>query len=622
MNPALTALSDALEHIIRQMDARRQAHQEAIARVHPEHRLCAANLVDYLAFREADRSELQERLARFGLSSLGRSEAAIRPQLLRVKAIVDRLAGKEVDLGLLSKEDPLSHGRRNLEHHTSTLFGPRPEQRHTRIMVTLPSEADEHPELIESFLRSGMNVARINCAHDDSATWRRIARHVRTAAHELDLPCRIMMDLAGPKLRTGTMPDGPRVVKVKPLRSARGEVVQTATLMLHPARTRLTTTADQVCLPILIDSFGQLPDIRQVTLTDARGKHRSLSVIAQDRDSLTLSTAATVYFEADQILTLQGEHGRLELRVAALAAMEGFLNLRVGSQLRLVADDRVATPAVLDDQGQLIEPATVACGVPEALIAPAIGHKVKLDDGRFTGEVISKDGYSLTLQITEAPPGGGKLRAEKGINFPETELPISGLTATDLEDLDTVCEIADLVALSFVNRAEDVQALRNALAERQADTLGIILKIETRQAWDRLPELLLTALQSRQVGVMIARGDLGVEVGWRQMAELQEEILWLCAAAHIPSIWATQVLDTMARTGQPTRSEVTDAAMAQRSECVMLNKGPYIHRAVRMLNRIIRTMDARQYKKSARLPPLTFRGLQSAGTPGAETSTP
>ena len=83
------------------------------------------------------------------------------------------------------------------------------------------------------------------------------------------------------------------------------------------------------------------------------------------------------------------------------------------------------------------------------------------------------------------------------------------------------------------------------------------------------------------VGVMIARGDLAVEVGFERMAEVQEEIMWICEAAHVPVIWATQVLETLAHTGRPSRAEVTDAAMSGRAECVMLNKGPYIAEAIR-----------------------------------------
>jgi pyruvate kinase len=100
---------------------------------------------------------------------------------------------------------------------------------------------------------------------------------------------------------------------------------------------------------------------------------------------------------------------------------------------------------------------------------------------------------------------------------------------------------------------------------------------------------------------MIARGDLAVELGYERMAEIQEEILWLAEAAHVPVIWATQVLENLVRNGEPSRGEMTDAAMAARAECVMLNKGPYVVEAVLVLDRLLTRMAEHQTKKTPRL---------------------
>ena len=124
-----------------------------------------------------------------------------------------------------------------------------------------------------------------------------------------------------------------------------------------------------------------------------------------------------------------------------------------------------------------------------------------------------------------------------------------------------------------------------------------MLKIENRQAFESLPALLLASLRGSASGVMIARGDLAVELGWERLAEVQEEILWMCEAAHLPVVWATQVLETLAKTGLPSRAEITDAAMAVRAECVMLNKGPHILEAVRVLRDILDRMRDHQMKK-------------------------
>ena len=134
--------------------------------------------------------------------------------------------------------------------------------------------------------------------------------------------------------------------------------------------------------------------------------------------------------------------------------------------------------------------------------------------------------------------------------------------------------------MSFVRSAADVEEVQARLAALGAETVGIVLKIETVAGFEQLPEMLLAAMRSERVGVMIARGDLAVEAGYERLAEVQEEILWLCEAAHVPVIWATQVLDQLARTGRPSRAEVTDAALAARAECIMLNKGPHILTAI------------------------------------------
>jgi pyruvate kinase len=157
-----------------------------------------------------------------------------------------------------------------------------------------------------------------------------------------------------------------------------------------------------------------------------------------------------------------------------------------------------------------------------------------------------------------------------------------------------------------VHRASDVHLLQTELAKIGNADLGIVLKIETRKAFESLPDLILAAMRSSRVGVMIARGDLAVECGYERTGELQEEIMWIAEAAHVPVIWATQVLENLAKGGQLSRAEITDAAMAERAECVMLNKGPYMIEAVKVLDDVLRRMQRHQTKKSALLRPLSI----------------
>ena len=146
--------------------------------------------------------------------------------------------------------------------------------------------------------------------------------------------------------------------------------------------------------------------------------------------------------------------------------------------------------------------------------------------------------------------------ADKGINLPDTRLDLPALTQKDLEDLEVVARYADIVGMSFAQSAADVLALRARLVELGSPHVGMMLKIETQRGFEHLPEMLLASMTSPSAGVMIARGDLAVECGYERMAEVQEEILWACEAAHMPVVWATQVLETLAKTGLPSRAEI------------------------------------------------------------------
>ncbi len=208
--------------------------------------------------------------------------------------------------------------------------------------------------------------------------------------------------------------------------------------------------------------------------------------------------------------------------------------------------------------------------------------------------------------MEQARSKGEKLRLKKGLNFPDTALDLPPLTEKDLHDLDFVAENADLVGFSFVQRPSDITLIQQELAARRGERPAqpLVLKIETALAVRNLPELIVHGAGQQPLAVMIARGDLAVELGFEHISEVQENILWLCEAAHVPVIWATQVLAGLVEEGTPSRAEVTDAAMAQRAECVMLNKGPFIVEAVRFLDNVLHRMDRHQSKKSARLAPL------------------
>ena len=119
-----------------------------------------------------------------------------------------------------------------LARNTEVLFGSCPEGHRVHVMVTMPSEAADDPEIISTLLAQGMDVMRINCAHDDPAVWTRMLQHLRNAEEELGQSCRVSFDLAGPKLRTGPIAPGPEVLKWQPSRNQFGQVVAPAVVCL------------------------------------------------------------------------------------------------------------------------------------------------------------------------------------------------------------------------------------------------------------------------------------------------------------------------------------------------------------------------------------------------------
>lgn len=224
-------------------------------------------------------------------------------------------------------------------------------------------------------------------------------------------------------------------------------------------------------------------------------------------------------------------------------------------------------------------------------------ESIWFDDGQLGGKIIAANNKEIEVEITHAPEEGFKLKSEKGINFPDSEINISPLTIEDLDNLKFIAKHADLVGFSFVQKPEEITTLQELLTGLKREDISIILKIETKLAFENFPNLLFSALKFKNCGVMIARGDLAVEVGYNRIAELQEEILWFSEAAHVPVIWATQVLETQIKKGIATRAEISDVVKAVRAECVMLNKGPFIIDALKTIKDIDMLMAAHEDKK-------------------------
>ena len=278
-------------------------------------------------------------------------------------------------------------------------------------------------------------------------------------------------------------------------------------------------------------------------------------------------------------------------------------NINRNTKVRLFRGDRFGLGDGSSGESHLVE---VTLSHPDLLDHVDPGAEVWINDGKIGARVTERKGRRAVLEVFSAREKGEKLKPEKGVNFPGVDIRIAALTEQDIANLDFVAANADIVGYSFVQTPSDVRMLADELLRRSVSRSApaLMLKIETPLAIRNLPRLIVQAGGRLPVAVMIARGDLAVEIGLERLSEIQEEILWLCEAAHVPVVWATQVLDNLVKNGTASRAETTDAAMGQRAECVMLNKGPHLDEAVAFLDRILRRMDRHQTKKTARLSPL------------------
>jgi pyruvate kinase len=455
----------------------------------------ALNLAEYLALRRHDLRPLQAALMPWGLSSLGRIEGRVIPNLDAVIATLEVICGSKSDRHF--QRPPVEfffEGDRLLQQHTEELFGESSPHRRVRIMVTLDTEAATNYELVRSFIQRGANCMRINCAHDTPEIWQGAIDNIRRAEEETGTPCKIMMDLGGPKIRTGAV--------------------------LAPHDKKRVFTGDRIVLS------RREPELEGKAETDK----------------------SVEYFQT-------------------------------------------------------------SCTIPSILDLLAVDTPVYIDDGKIQTRVIDtqysidREQPGLLLEVINTSPKGVKLKSEKGLNFPDTVLALSPLTEQDLTDLDFVAVHADIIGYSFVQRPSDIELLQQELAKRceNLSPPAIVAKIETAIAVTNLPELIVYAAGKRSFGVMIARGDLAVQIGYQRLTEIQEEMLWICEAAHIPVIWATQVLENLVKDGIPSRGEMSDVAMSERAECVMLNKGPFIAEAIGILDDVLTRMEAHQLKKTPQL---------------------
>jgi len=599
----LQELVVSLDLVIDKISEFEYRYKSQLNNVHPNYSQSARNLIHYLALRSFNINIFQEKIEEIGLPITLESQNNILYGLLNFRTIINSLLNNKIfddEQKYLNNKEV----KKILKQNSKALFGKIKNKRKTAILVTQPIEAASSKKFTKSLLKQGMDCARINCAHDDELIWKQIIDNIR--GHEKD--CRIMMDLGGPKFRTGKMSPGPKVIHIKPIKNKLGQIIEPAKIWLAPygVKPPFGKEAD-VIIPVNKKWLRKTKKGSYIIFKDSRDKKRKIYIDEKEDKGrwgscnksafVTTGTLLNVFLEKKSTSEIHTVHELLPL--------EEVIFLFEGDMLRLDRKRILGEPAVYDGEGNLKEMAHISCTLPEIFDAVKCEEQIYFNDGKIEGIVKEIHSDHLIIEITNAKKKGGKLKADKGINLPNSDLGLSGLTKKDKTDLKFVVQHADVVNFSFVNNKQDVEELLNELKELKAN-MGIILKIETKEAYRNLPSIILKAMENYPIGVMIARGDLAIETGWKNFAIIQEEILQLCDAAHLPDIWATQVLENLAKKGIPTRAEITDAAMAQRADCVMLNKGPYIEKAVRMLNKVLRKMQRIQKKKITILPKLEF----------------
>lgn len=571
----------------------------------------AANLAAYIALRRLDLTRLQTQLAGLGLSSLGRCESHVVTTLDVVADALRHLCQRRPPAASKRISTAPDRGYAALEAATARLLGPPPSSRRTRFMVTLPKEAAHDPAFVDALVEHGMDCARINAAHDTPKDWLDMAKHVRRAAERRKRNVKILVDLPGPKLRTGPLPPGAPILHVQVKRDEQGRLVRPAQIILDGSGlpggyASSATEPDRVSVPTAWARALRTTDA--ISFRDLRDRRRTLTIVQRiDRDRVLAQADRGAYLAPGTRLTRRARTGtRTRCIIGAFDARPVEVRLNIGDRLVLSPVADAGRAAGFDDAGRVVEPARIGCIEPSIFRHLQPGHRVKIDDGKVDTEVETADEHGALLRVVHAPPKGGRLGPDKGLNFPDTPLPAHGLDRRDQSALRFAANHADIVGYSFVQTADEMEALHRTLAGLTRRKLGVIAKIETATAIENLPAIIVRGASQGPFGVMIARGDLAVEIGYLRLAEVQEELMWLCEAARVPVVWATQVLEGQIKRGAPTRAEMTDAASAQRAECIMLNKGPYLPQALDMLADLAGRMARHQTKKTARFSPLDW----------------
>lgn len=381
------------------------------------------------------------------------------------------------------------------------------------------------------------------------------------------------MDLPGPKIRVNgfqkiTAPLKINIEKTSPIG------------YLICKKGKDTSDSNGFAIKINIDEFIDIVAGQMIHFIDAKGRRRHFKV-------LEVVDSTCIKVELNKSTTVN-EETIIELNDAKYKLM-GLLERDV--TIKVVEGDIVRIYKNRDFCGKPKrngEPASIGITIPEALKNVKLKDKVFFDDGKICAVVVEVNDIYLDVKVTLTQNKVEYIKFHKGVNFPDSSvyLSVPAITNADIQLLSEIMPFVDIVGISFIHHPNDIRIVKGYLDQYPERKIGIIAKIETKNALFSLSKIILEGLNLDLFGVMIARGDLAVEIGYEQLAKAQEGILEICRAAHVPVIWATSILNSMNKKGIPLRAELTDAYMGLRADCIMLNKGPYVSESVKFLQQL------------------------------------
>ncbi len=374
---SLVAVARQLRGLERRVAELEDKERACIELVPKTHRDSARNFVHYLALRQHDLRKLQLELAELGLSSLGRSEGCVRASLLAVsrrahEALTlrgDPAAQRELER--LDKECGAALGwqmaERYLHEHTHAILGPRPKDRHVYIMVTAPSAKQADRVWMSTMLRAGMNVLRVNCAHEGVEQCQRMVDALVEPRRETGMACRLLMDLAGPKIRTGPVAGGRHIATWKPAKDELGRMTAPARVTLRRASAGIEEGAGQG-FAVADEAFTGIRRGDELRFRDARGKKCTLEIREAHDDELVAYAERRAYVldRADARLFRAGAHAGdvvIEVRDGEGAAID----VKAGDDLVLTSRDVKGRRPRRDRHGKVTKAGTIGCTLPRAL---------------------------------------------------------------------------------------------------------------------------------------------------------------------------------------------------------------------------------------------------------------